>query len=204
MELYDWIIAFALLFALVFSLYLFFITPKNKRTLQLEKKRKVYPKSAEAVLIRSDKLKAIKANLPIIIYFTMVGFLGIYTTRIIENPFCESIFGINAGLIMYFIMYYALPFGLFLYTLSLVKDGIKTLKTGYFPPLDSIRFHDTIATKSIFSKIKGLTSIALPFLAFFILGYTHSSFMNLTKNEPIKSFHKLYKKKCFSDLNDTE
>jgi hypothetical protein len=76
--------------------------------------------------------------------------------------------------------------------------GIKAVKTGYFPPLDSVQFNDIIATKTLFSKIKGYILIVLPIVSLLILAYAYNIFMSFTDQEPIKFFQEMHKEKCIT------
>jgi hypothetical protein len=212
MELHDWLTCSTILLALALALYLFFRTPKNERTLQhhfdvrraqLEKRLATYPESAGAVLLKSNRKRAILNHLPIIGYFAFVAMFAFYTTRVLDNPVCDTTFGANTAFLMAITAFYAFPFGLFLWSLFFVKTGLKTLKTGYFPPLDSIQLNDTIATKTFASRIRGYGLVASPVVFVLVLAYTHHMFMSFTGHEPKRFFRQIHEEQCTTGASET-
>ena len=207
MDLYSLFIIVCVILALTITVYLFFKTPKEQRTWEYaisqtnlkvdSEKLKTYDKSKEAVIIKGNKKKAIFKNLPFIIYMIPVTLFTIYLS-FVENLLCSFTFGMNNALIILFIAFEVLPFGMFLLSIGWFREGFKIIKTGYFPPLDSVQFFDTIATKSFDSKFRGFVGVLSPFIFLIMWFEMHNSFMSLMKHKPIQIIEEQYQKKCIN------
>jgi len=195
-----------LLVILTLAVYIFFYHSKDERTWEdafnqnkktdLGEEIKKYDPSKKAVIIRGNKRKFLIKNAWIILYFTPIILFGLYE-QFIEDSFCSFTFGIHNSLIVMFIPFEALPFGMFLLTLSWLRSSIETIKTGYFPPLNETIFFDTIAVNSLYSKLRGYLNLLAP-LVFLILWYQmHTFFMEQTEDNPIEWTEKKYKKQQF-------
>jgi len=205
MDTYTLLIIIFVLSAFIFSIILFIKTPKNQRTQAyankemteyLNKKLKSYPKEYEATLIIGNKKEAILSWLPYMLYFLPFAVFTLYVTKIVDNPFCTTIFEINVVVILIAIGFIALPLGVFGLSLSGVKMGIEAFKTGYYPPLNSIQLNDTIAVKTTFSKIKGILLILLPIIILLGALYVYISFMNMSDGNFFKFYEDKINKKC--------
>ena len=203
MDTYTLIIVIFTLLALIFTMLLFIKTPKKQRTLEYSIKKRTeylkkrvgsYPKEYEATIIIGNKKEAFLSWLPHIVYFLPLIGLTLYTTKILEYPFCTTIFGINAALILIRIGFIGIPIGLFILSLSGIKMGIEAFNTGYYPPLNSIQFNDTIAIKRTFSKIRGALIVLLPIIILLSYLYLYMSF----ESNFIEVYKDKIKEECFS------
>ena len=86
---------------------------------------------------------------------------------------CSIILGMNFVYLSLVVFTCVLPTLFLLLTLAFLPTGLKVLKHGYFPPLDSFHFKDTIAEKGLGSRLRGIAMIAAPMIGLFLcyLGY---------------------------------
>ena len=205
METYDLWVLGAIFLAFVLVVILFLKTPKNERTLKfalkqnridLEKKLQSYPSTAQAVIIKGNKKEAFYDSVPMLLYFIIISIPSFYLSRVVEDPLCHQYFGINGLFLMMILSFYGFQFGFFLMTIGFFKSGLKTVETGYCPPLDSVVSQDTIATKTRWSKLRGYFAMATPFVFLIMIGYSHITYMDIVNNEPTKTYQELFEKEC--------
>ena len=200
MDLYTWIIVICLILATLIALFLFIKTPKSERTQKfaldsrrtyLEKKLSSYPESAQAVLLKGNSKKAMVRLLPFIFIFVPPILFVIYATRIVNDPLCDFTFGINTALLAIGLFILALYLVLLIVSGFVMRSAYKTIKTGYFPPLDSVQFADRIATRTVYSKLIGYFFILFfPLVVLFTTWTSYSAVMVLTDNDPLHYFQK--------------
>ncbi len=144
----------------------FLKTPREQRyvvaaRVPLEEQLKTYPASAQAVIIKANKKRALLAVAPYVICALPPG-LFVLWLRLTPHPECERLLGMNASYMSMLLICYGVPIGVFIASLFWVGMGLRAVKTGYFPPLDSTVLADTIVKKSVLSRIRGATLLALP------------------------------------------
>ena len=170
----------------------FLRTPREQRyrgvqQTTLEEQLKNYPESTQAVIIRANKRRALVKLIPLILIGVVLGGFTLWS-RSTSHPECVRLLGFNAAYILLLLVCYGLPISVFVGSLLFFGTGIKTLKTGYFPPLDSVVFGDTIAKKGVISTLRGIGIIALPFLTFYILYLGNSAYATATNG---KNMHEI-------------
>ncbi len=178
----------------------------KKQTAYLQQKVNSYPKKYKAIIIPGNRKEAFLSSLPHIVYFGSLALIILYITRILDNPLCTTIFGINSVLVLIAIGLIGLPLGLIGLSLSDIKKGIEAFKTGYYPPLNSIQFKDTIAVKTTFSKIKGALIVLLPILMILSYLYFYMSFIKTSESNLVKIYKEKITEKCLppSALSNNE
>jgi hypothetical protein len=166
------------------ALFAFLKTPVSERyKITFTRKKSIaeelasYPESARAVLIKGNKKKAILSALPYSWYFVLLVAVTFYIGHVDENQ-CVDLFGINTSLWALLVFCYGMPVGLVLVSLFHVRTGVQSIVSGYFPPLESVHFNDTIAKKGTLSLIRGWLLVLLPLGAFYTVYYAFTVFTN--------------------------
>lgn len=178
--------------------------PKEKRGLKaafrgaisIEERLLEYPTKAEAVIIKGNKKLALVKFAPALIFFLL--FFGV--TEWLKNLValhCTRVFDINTVQLTLFVAFYAIPFGVFIIGLFLLRIGIKTLKTGYFPPLDTVVFADTIATKGFFSLSRGVIAVLFPFFTIYFMNIGDNLYREFTEGDAVLNIKQI-ESKCAS------
>ena len=170
----SWPIVAIAAFGVIAAIIAFLRTPRELRYLgisrakSLEEKLKDLPESACAVIIKRDRKRALIESIP----YVLIGIMllsPLLALKLTNHPECVNIFGFNMMYIILMLVFYGIPIGFFVASLLLLKIGIKTIKTGYFLPLDTAVFNDTIAKKGRLSLLRGITSLVFPILTLFLV-----------------------------------
>jgi hypothetical protein len=123
----------------------FIKTPPNQRyrftapQIPIEERLAACPKNAEAVIIKADKRRFLFRFVPALIVALLYGFLNMWAKQFAQ-PQCVKLFALSLGYISTIMMFYLVPLGLFAISIDSIRRGIKILKTGYYPLLDSVHF----------------------------------------------------------------
>ncbi len=144
----------------------FLKTPRERRyrgipAPSIEERLKACPASAQAVIIRADKKRALIKAAPYVV-LALPPTLFVLWLRTVSYPECARLLEFNAAYLSLLLVCYGLPVGLFILSLSFFPTGIRTVRTGYYPPLDAAVFSDTIAKKGAPSIIRGVMLLAFP------------------------------------------
>jgi hypothetical protein len=167
-----WIIPALAVLGVTAAVVAFVRTPRERRyrgfsPVTLEEQVKNCPESAQAVIIKGNRKHALARAAPFILVGIVLGCFAWWIGNT-NHPACVRLLGVNAVYLSLLIVCYGLPVIFLAMSILLLGTGIKTLKTGYFPPLDAVVFMDTIAQKGTVSRIRGIVLVMLP--AFALLG----------------------------------
>jgi hypothetical protein len=146
-------------------------------------------------IVKGDKKKAVINMLPTVF---VLGVLILFTLYVhgINNPECTNIFGVSVTLLIKIELFYIIPSALLILSLTVFKTGTKTLKLGYFPPLDAIVFSDTISSTGRLAKARGILLVILPLYCLVFIWYGHTSFQYITNDENVFTMSQNSLSKC--------
>ncbi len=193
------IVAFAVL-GIGAAIANFLKTPREQRyriapAASLEEQLKRYPPSAEAVIIRADRKRALLQAAPYVIGVLPPG-LFVLWLRHTPHPECERLLDVNAAYLSMLLICYGVPIGVFIASLSWVGMGMKAVRTGYFPPLDSALLADTIVRKSIQSRLRGAALLALPLVALYLVSLGNDAYAAFTGGKSARQITERLESKC--------
>ncbi len=161
----------------------------------LAEQLKDLPESAHAVIVKGNRKRAlIKSALYILIGIALVGF-SIWSKNT-TNPECVSWLGFNVAYIWLVLFCYGLPIGFFVASFLFLRTGLKTIKTGYFPPLDATVFSDTIAKKGTVSQLRGVVLLALPIFTLFIIYLGNNAYTAIAAGKNMQEIVEKLEAKC--------
>ncbi len=163
----------------------------------LEEELRALPVSAQARVISRNRRRAVIQKLPWLIPIIPLACYAIATETGSDTP-CMTFFGMNRGFVSLIMVSYALPGLILLYSLLNFRIGIKVLRYGYFPPLDSAQFRDTIAKKGVVSKVRGWVLVLLPVFALFIFYLGHDVYATISDGRSIQELHSTFADNCGS------
>ena len=199
-EINTWVvIAFATL-GVAAAIAAFIATPRERRyrvvpRVSLEEQLKNCPESAQAVIIKGNKRRALLKSAPyILVGFVLVGFA--LWNKNTSNPECVQLLGLSTAYVWLLLLFYGLPIGCFILSLLFVGTGIKTIKMGYFPPLESVVFRDTIAKKGTISKLRGFALITLPVFTLCVMYFGINAYMEVADGKNIQQINEKLMEKC--------
>lgn len=152
------------------------------RPLTLEERLAAYPPGIQAVIIKANRKCALMEAIPAFCFGALLlGFL--FWTKSLDNRECVRLLGYNVVYLDLLVICYLIPLSVFAMTLSTFRMGLKTIKTGYFPPLDSVQVTDRIAKKGVISRLLGVTLLLLPFLVIPVFFLGHYLHQGITKGD---------------------
>ncbi len=171
----TWIIAMLAFFGVMGAVIAFFQTSSERRYkfrgalhVSLEEQLKDCSANAQAVIIKSNKKLWLARNSALMLLGTLLFGISVWQKNAATHE-CATLLGLNTKHVSLLLACYVIPIAVFVGSLFFFRTGVKTIKTGYYPPLDSIVFVDTITKKGLLSSARGFILMTLPFLALFII-----------------------------------
>ena len=199
-DMSTWLIILLAAIGVAAAVAAFLKTPRGHRyrgtpPVPLEEQLKSLPVSSQAVIIKGNKRRAVIKGAPyILIGIALVGYS--LWSKNASHPECIRLMGINASYISLLLVCYGLPIVFLLISLAYLGTGIRTVKTGRFPPLDAVVFNDTISKKGTLSIFRGITLIALPVFTLFVLYLGNSAYTELAKGRSMHEITENLEAKC--------
>jgi len=203
-DILTWaIIAFAVL-GIGAAIANFLKTPREQRyrgisSPTIEERLKACPESAQAVIIGADKKRALLKAAPYAV-IALPPILFVLWLKTLSYPECASLFGFNAAYLSLLLVSYGLPVGLFILSLSFFPTGIRTVTTGYYPPLDTAILSDTIAKKGPISMIRGVVLLLLPLLMLFLVSTGNDLYTTMASGKNMQQITEKMESKCSSRI----
>jgi len=147
--------------------------------------------SGDAVEIAPQPRRAILRAIPWILLMAPYFAFGIYLSRLTDIS-CAELFGLPVSYLDLLVVSYGIPLFLLIIALfNFLPFGLKVLKHGYLPPLDSVVFRRTIARRGAISRFRGAIGLLLPLVAIPFAIYAHQGFVKfsdgLSQTEVIQS-----------------
>ena len=199
-EMNTWAVIALAALGVAAAIAAFFGTPRERRyrgvpRASLDAQLKNFPESAQALIIKGNKRRALIKSAPyIFIGVVLVGFS--LWSKNTSNPECVRLLGLNAAYISLLLICYGLPIGLLVVSFLSLGTGIKTVKTGYFPPLDSVVFRDTIAKKGKISTLRGVGLLVLPVYSLFTVYLGNNAYTEVTGGKNMHEIIEMLEAKC--------
>ena len=196
----TWIVLALAVFAVAAAMVAFLKTPREQRysgisLVPLEEQLRNLPDSAQAVIIKSNKRQVLVKAAPFIfIGLVLVGFSA--WSKNAGSPECARFLGVNAAYISLLIFCYGLPIVFLAASFMFFGMGMKTIKTGYFPPLDSIVFRDTIAKKGTVSTFRGAALVVLPVFGLFVVYLGNNAYTTVADGMTLQEITEKLEAKC--------
>jgi len=178
----------------------FLRTPREWRyrgipPVSLEEQMKGCPEDAQAVIIKGNKKRALVKSAPYIFIGVVLSGFSLLS-KSTGSPECVKLLGVNTAYISLLLFCYGLPFSILVTSLLFLGTGIKTIRTGYFPPLDSAVFRDTIARKGALSIFRGVVLLALPAFALFIVYLGNNAYSTVIGGKNMQEITEKLESKC--------
>lgn len=195
-EMSTWAVIGLAVLGIVAAIVAFLKTPPEQRYrvfypyISLEDQLKACPESAQAILIKGNKKRALVKSVPYIFIGTMLVGFSLWS-KSKGNRECVRLLDINATYISLLLVCYVLPIGFLIVSLLLFGTGIKIIRTGYFPPLDSVLFKDAIAKKGLVSTARGVVLVLLPLFTGFVVYLGNDAYTQIAKG---KNMHEIVEK----------
>ena len=195
-EMSTWVVIGLAVLGIAAAITAFLRTPPERRYRvfypysSLEAQLKACPENAQAILIKGNKKRALVKSAPYIFIGTILtGF--ILWSKNTGNPECARLLDINVAYLSLLLICYVLPVGFLVVSLLFFGTGMKTIRTGYFPPLDSVLFSDAIAKKGLVSTTRGVVLLVLPIFAGFVVYLGNDAYTQIAKG---KNMHEIVEK----------
>lgn len=197
----TWIVLALAVCAVAAAIVAFLKTPPREQRYRgvsptpLEEQLKNLPGSAQAVIIKSGKRQVLVRAAPfILIGLVLLGFSA--WSKNTGSPECVRFLGVNAAYISLLILCYGLPIIFLAASFMFFGMGMKTMRTGYFPPLDSVVFRDTIAKKGTVSTFRGVALVVLPIFALFVVYLGNNAYVAVAGGMTLQEITEKLKAKC--------
>ena len=195
-EMNTWVVIGLAVLGIAAAIAAFLRTPPERRyrvfypNISLEEQLKACPKSAQAVLVKGNKKRTLVKSAPYIFIGTILVGFSLWSKNT-GNPECVRLLDINAAYISLLLVCYVLPVGFLAVSLLLFGTGTRAVRAGYFPPLDSAVFRDTIAKRGPVSTARGVVLLVLPIFAGFVVYLGNDAYAQVAGG---KNMHEIVEK----------
>jgi len=147
--------------------------------------------TGDAVEIAPQPRRAILRAIPWALLMTPYLAFGIYLKTHADIQ-CGELFGLPVSYLGLLVIFYGIPlFLLIVAFFGLLPFGLKVLKHGYLPPLDSAMLTRTVARRGAIPRFQAAIVLLLPLAAIPFLIYSHQGFVKfsdgLSQTEVIQS-----------------
>lgn len=192
-----WIIVALAVLGVGAAIVEFLRTPRERRYRgrTLEEQLQRCPPSDQAVIIKADRRRALRKAAPYIVGIAPPA-LFVLWLKYTPHAECAQLLGVNAVYLAILLTCYGLPAGFLLASIAWVRMGIQTLKTGYFPPLDSALFAGAIARKGPLSRLRGMILVAMPAVALYMLVLGHDAYTEISGGKSARQMIERLESKC--------
>jgi len=195
-EMGTWAVIGSAALGIAATIIAFLRTPPERRYrvfsahIPLEERLKDFPESAQAILIKGNMKRALVKSAPFIFIGTILVGFSLWSKNT-GTPECVRLLDINVAYMSLLLVCYVLPVGFLVVSLLFFGTGVRTIRTGYFPPLDSTVFRDTIAKKGPVSIARGVVLLVLPIFAGFVVYLGNNAYTQFAGG---KSMHEIIEK----------
>lgn len=162
-----------------------------------EQQREEELRSGVAVVIEAQPRRAFIRLLSWAVVLLPLLAFGLYLQSA-DNLACESIAGISSAYLAVLGMSHVMPITLMLWSVGSVPWGLKVLREGYFPPLDTVSFVQVVARKGAMSRLRGYVIVAMPLLAVFVIYLGHNAYEGVMKGRSYVEFQSAVSRKCIT------
>ena len=157
----------------------FIRTPPEQRLRVLrpdvEAQLKASPPEAQAVIIRADRQRALRRDVPILLLTLPVAALFLWIDAT-QGQACANLLGYNRMRIAIWLLLALPPLLVLAACFATAKQCLLVLRDGYWPPLDSPQYVDTLAVKGGAVRRRAILSLALLALVCATIGYGYVRF----------------------------
>lgn len=182
----------------------FLRTPKNLRyrlfskRMPIEERVKRYPPSAGATIIRANRQRAMADGAVWLLLFLVASapLLLLKFRNTATKAACYRILEFNIEYLSVLSFCYSLPAVALMGTAYMAWLGWKSLRSGYFPPLDCSFPQDRIAVRGWRATVGSVCCMLSLLLGIAVLYLGHTGFQAITHSAPMKEVVARIEKEC--------
>jgi hypothetical protein len=172
----SWAVIATAGFGIIAAVFAFARTPREQRLRvrapTLQERLAQSPPEAKAVIIRADRRRALLRDLPWLLAALPLAAITLWN-KATHGEACAELFGIGRQRLLVGSFFYAVPVLVVVASLLTARQAVSVLRGGYWPPLDTPVYTDTLATTGPRARLRAiallvLLAAALPLLA---IGY---------------------------------
>jgi hypothetical protein len=177
----SWAVIGAAVVGIVAAVMAFLKTPPERRFRvmrpDLEQQRVQCPPDERAVIIRADRARAFRRDLPwLLLTLPMAAFAMWWSAT--DGEACASLFGVGRPRLATFLVLTVVPFTIVLTMGLSLWQARAVLRGGYWPPLDTPLYQDALARGGAVARRRAWALIALALL---ILGVLAAGYPGLLR-----------------------
>lgn len=156
--------------------------------------------AADSVTLAAQPRRAVLLMLPWLFLILPLLIMAVLL-KLAPDDTCARLFDLPNAYWALLIATRGMPLLLFAGSLVLVPGAIKTIRTGYYPALDSIRLRPTVAHHGRLSVLRGYGLLLMPVLAAGVLLLGHSAYNDVMNGRSVADVTQAIAAGCSAPAN---
>jgi len=175
----SWVVLAFALFGIVAAAFAYARTPADKRNRigppGIEERLAACAPADKAVVIRADWRRALRRDLPTLL-LTLPCLAFTAWLRATKGDACASLFGLGRTSLVYYSFFVLVPVALLGTAVVAGLQAMRAWRGGYWPPLDTATYVDTIAISGPKVRMRAIALLALMALTVGVLAAGYAGF----------------------------
>jgi hypothetical protein len=173
----SWAVLALAAFGIIAAVFAFARTPREQRfrvrRRSVEEMLADSPPAARAVIIRADRRRALLRDLPWLLALLPLAFFALWI-QVTHGDDCAALFGVGRPRLLLAGFFFVAPLLALAVSLLTAGQAISALRSGYWPPLDTPQYRDTLATAGPLVRLRAVAMLALLPLLLALLAYGYA------------------------------
>ena len=173
----SWAVVATAAAGIIAAFFAFLRTPPGQRMRvrppSLEERLAEAPAEARAVIIRADRRRAFRRDLPWLLAAVPVAAFALWLSST-EGDACAALFGVGRMRLVVASFFVVPPLFVAMVLLQAARQAVSVLRGGYWPPLDTAVYIDTLATSGTRARLRAVGLLLASVLATAVLAYGYT------------------------------
>ena len=173
----SWAVIAVALFGIIAAVFAYARTPADQRNRlppkNLEERLAASPPEARAVIVRADRRRALRRDLPLLISCVPLAAFAIWL-HLTHGQECASLFGLPRLRLLVWSFFTVMPALLLFACLVSVRQAVSVLRGGYWPPLEMPQYVDTLAIGGRVARLRAISLLVMIALLLATMAYGYA------------------------------
>jgi hypothetical protein len=170
----SWAVIAVALFGMIAAGFAYARTPADQRNRMpprnLEARLAACPPEARAVIVRADRRRALRRDLPWLLLSVPMAAFAIWLQATHGNQ-CASLLGVTRLQLLVWSFFTVMPALLLFACVASARQALAVLRGGYWPPLDMPQYVDTLAIGGRVARLRAISLLVVIVLAVAMMAY---------------------------------
>ena len=173
----SWAVIATAAAGIIAALFAFLRTPPEQRMRvrlpSLEERLAATHPDSRAVIIRADRRRALRRDLPVLVACVPVAAFALWLS-FTQGDACAGLFGVGRMRLLVGALFVVPPVFAALALLQGVRQSLAVFRGGHWPPLDTAVYTDTLAIAGRLARLRAIGLVVLSVAALATLAYGYA------------------------------